>query len=736
MLAVLLVPCCVLYVIYTQTVAKSVAEEVKTIVRDELSASMRLLDSAIQSYQERVSFLVRNEGYQMYNENSAFTTNRDGQISSLLIIGDATYIYNLDSTIACFFVYFHEADTVISAGVKSAMCRASVFFDQYYCDSSVADMEAYLLQCSSMTVLRSNQLSLRGETGEYVSLVFPIGTAYSDRAVICLPASVFSDYFNIHSENINVGTLIFYDDGRFLFSTGMEQGEVDLLIGSSLASTPNGDTISLNGREYLVIRQDSPQTGLRAISLLPMDNEIYSALFDVGSFFAFFLLLTCGIGILVIFLLVRLNYMPVNRLTKKALMTIGPGDAPGGSMDDLRVISHTLTYLQEENSKLNTEKEANIPTIRMARLQQLLSGSYVSLEEFNMDCEQIGISFTYPYFYVSVFLLPGEVDVPRESIAESLSREICKTIESQYISTVNRRQLVFLHNVPNSRLAANFEPLYSALGILNDKFSVSATVGVGRVHLETTLIAKSMFQAVNALDYRFIKGSGIVISYDDVSPNLDTICPYPHQLLRQLTNAAALGDPVQIRERIDNLLQYISDQNMPLFLARSVCADIIKGCLSDTSSAVVNAYSLSKALSQLNELESVSALFGIIRGIRDELNKCTQVQSSASDQLIQDIVGYIEENYCRCDFSMQEVAEQFSMLPSNLSSFFKEQMQCNMLDYLIDLRMGQARKLLKTTALPLREISERVGYYNVSSFIRRFKAHEGITPNAYRFKGQ
>ena len=63
-------------------------------------------------------------------------------------------------------------------------------------------------------------------------------------------------------------------------------------------------------------------------------------------------------------------------------------------------------------------------------------------------------------------------------------------------------------------------------------------------------------------------------------------------------------------------------------------------------------------------------------------------------------------------------------------------MQCNMLDYLIDLRMKLAKELLRTTTLPLKDISEQVGYYNVSSFIRRFKTHEGITPNSYRFQHQ
>lgn len=57
-----------------------------------------------------------------------------------------------------------------------------------------------------------------------------------------------------------------------------------------------------------------------------------------------------------------------------------------------------------------------------------------------------------------------------------------------------------------------------------------------------------------------------------------------------------------------------------------------------------------------------------------------------------------------------------------------------MLEYLIDLRIRQAKELLHSTDMTVNDISMSVGYYNASSFIRRFKQHEGVTPNEYRFK--
>ena len=46
--------------------------------------------------------------------------------------------------------------------------------------------------------------------------------------------------------------------------------------------------------------------------------------------------------------------------------------------------------------------------------------------------------------------------------------------------------------------------------------------------------------------------------------------------------------------------------------------------------------------------------------------------------------------------------------------------------------METAKYLLLNTSLSISEISEKVGYYNLSSFTRRFKQSQGINPTEYR----
>ena len=62
--------------------------------------------------------------------------------------------------------------------------------------------------------------------------------------------------------------------------------------------------------------------------------------------------------------------------------------------------------------------------------------------------------------------------------------------------------------------------------------------------------------------------------------------------------------------------------------------------------------------------------------------------------------------------------------------FFK--LQSYMIDYLTDIRMKHAKDYLRNSKLSLDEIALKVGYLNLSSFIRTFKRTTGETPSNFR----
>ena len=94
-----------------------------------------------------------------------------------------------------------------------------------------------------------------------------------------------------------------------------------------------------------------------------------------------------------------------------------------------------------------------------------------------------------------------------------------------------------------------------------------------------------------------------------------------------------------------------------------------------------------------------------------------------------DIVEYIRTNYWRSDLSLDHLSEVFNISPHYISSLVFRQTNHNYKEFLTDIRMKHAEKLVFEGKLMIKEIAEAVGYTNVSLFIRTYKATFGVTPS-------
>jgi two-component system response regulator YesN len=117
-----------------------------------------------------------------------------------------------------------------------------------------------------------------------------------------------------------------------------------------------------------------------------------------------------------------------------------------------------------------------------------------------------------------------------------------------------------------------------------------------------------------------------------------------------------------------------------------------------------------------------------------ELPDPAKVKSSTlnkSDQLVSTIVQYIQNHYHQ-DLYLEKIAEHMGVSSKYISKVFKEKTDTNLTDYISITRINKAKEILESTNMNISEISERVGIYSRTTFIRLFKKFEGITPNEFR----
>ena len=60
------------------------------------------------------------------------------------------------------------------------------------------------------------------------------------------------------------------------------------------------------------------------------------------------------------------------------------------------------------------------------------------------------------------------------------------------------------------------KPLQKLQTYLQKNYNILTTIGVGRITNDTEQIAQSYIEASSALDYRFVKGNGTIIHFQEI----------------------------------------------------------------------------------------------------------------------------------------------------------------------------------------------------------------------------
>ena len=91
------------------------------------------------------------------------------------------------------------------------------------------------------------------------------------------------------------------------------------------------------------------------------------------------------------------------------------------------------------------------------------------------------------------------------------------------------------------------------------------------------------------------------------------------------------------------------------------------------------------------------------------------------------IKGHMSDN-----ISVANIAEELHFNPQYLMRIFKGKTGLSIVEYITKERMNMAKKILKSTDLPIKIVSSMVGYEDYAYFTRVFKKETGMSPGSYR----
>ena len=106
--------------------------------------------------------------------------------------------------------------------------------------------------------------------------------------------------------------------------------------------------------------------------------------------------------------------------------------------------------------------------------------------------------------------------------------------------------------------------------------------------------------------------------------------------------------------------------------------------------------------------------------------------SGSLPEYIKKALAYISENYG--SLTEGEVAQYCGVSYHFFSAAFRQAMNKSFSEYLTQVRIREAKKLLATTQMSVTEIAMEVGFATASHFIKRFRQQVGTTPKQLRLR--
>lgn len=516
------------------------------------------------------------------------------------------------------------------------------------------------------------------------------------------------------------------------------QGEAIELRTEEVEALAAGETdsvarrVTLGTDEYYWFMVPSKQTGWKYVTLLPV-KLIMGKVEQSKTLFIYGLATVLVAGAAFIYFSMRWNYRPIRQLKLVADQILPAKERP---LNELEAVRHAISSLAQQNKQLDERVRSRSAAAKKHLLLAVVKGDITSAEELQRCEEEAGLALSGSRFRAALVQLSEAKEQGGEMPLETLESLLPAGLKGYGTEHVDKNKFIFLMATDGLDAQAFMERMSAFRTAIRLAAGRAVTIGVGREE-ELLDIPHSYLEANTASDYRFIQGIDRVIDFADIPPSSHSAEDrYPHAEMEALRQSIRKGSAAKVESALSAMLSFIRAAQPPLLVARGLCLDIIwtvnrawseLGLRDESPSGYLDVFTLER-------LDTIDDFEQLIKSVCIDL--CHAFgggkESEPAVRSIEQMLEYIRSHCCRCDFSFQHMADHFHMALPNLSQFFKDQTGQTLIDYTTKLRMDMAKRLLVENDLPLKSIAEEVGYYNVSSFIRRFKQLVGMTPGEYR----
>ncbi|TBL76047.1 AraC family transcriptional regulator [Paenibacillus thalictri] len=449
----------------------------------------------------------------------------------------------------------------------------------------------------------------------------------------------------------------------------------------------------------------------------------------------------------------RRNYKPIELILGRIEEYQKKSLQHGKAFDEFSFIEKALESLIDQTHQYEKRFKEDLLVHRRQFFQELLEGGrdiskgqwQAQMKRLNLEyeCSAIIMSIAEIDNYSSFAEAYSERDqhllkFALTNVVQEFARQDGLSIWAEWISK-QRLGIMYVYKQEPVNLAqvVHMSELFREWVETNLKISI--TVGIGSAAAEFGAIRNAFLEAELLLRHKLNLGSNKVIAYNqtyarpsdgtyEYYQRLSTVVQY-----FRLTNeawTAVLGDI--FRHMAEEFAEDEAIRGLLDYLLHLLQRELTE--LPDSLKQVWDQEIYPSLCKTMAEAESLDVLAeGLTDHLLDLYRRYIAIRESKGQMaMLAEMRQYIEINYANPDLSLAHLSDKFDVNAKYVSQLFKEQFGMKFVDFLVNLRMEEAKRLLLASEDPIQDIAEKVGYTHGISFGRTFKKVVGTTPGDYR----
>ena len=402
---------------------------------------------------------------------------------------------------------------------------------------------------------------------------------------------------------------------------------------------------------------------------------------------------------------------------------------------------------RQEEERLRKSVETAMPYIQMSFVYDLISGSITEMEHFRDRARFLGMEADPGVALVVDVdnfkkMTDQASELEKQMVKQKIHQLICNAAgRDALVTPFGSDNLIVLLALSAEEKGENQKNhIITRAKLIRDTvaraMNISITIGIGRYYDDPREIYKSYHEAITAQRQRSVFGDNQIIHIEEVPHLSQGPFQYPFQYERAVLDKVRCGDRKLAKVALQELLTEIFNNKASMETTKACILELL---IVLSRSAVEGGANLDQlTLLNFNSIHRLTDCSGkeeverwMMESLDHFMDNMLENRSSMNVRVINRACDYIVKN-CHRNISLEEVAQTVHLSPFYFSRLFKKEKGYNFADFITQVRLDRAKKMLQSTDYTVVRIAAEVGYQDASYFCRVFRQGLGITPNQYR----